>query len=114
MIALLIALALIACGIATMILLDHHSLAVIWTNPIALFWDTDAKSPRANWIWWAAALFIFLGSAIIAEDWFGLGQGYSKDSGLTAEKKRAALEYERDPPRSPSASISQLTKPPQV
>lgn len=84
-----------------------HSISTLWTDPMALLWDPEAKQPRGGWMFFMGPTWIFIGFAIIAEDWFGLGDAktYSKDSASIAEKQRAALEYDRDlPKRLPSST----------
>jgi len=104
--------ALILGGIALMILFQHQTLSVIWTDPISIFWS-DAPL-KGGLLWWIGPMFIFTGVAIIAEDYFGFGQPtrgrYSKDSASQDGMKRDALPYEHDRLEPPRETISRSQK----
>ena|SRR6185312_6765556 len=106
---LLLAIFLILAGFSLMILFQHQTLWVIWTDPMSILWS-DAP-PRAGVFWWIGPTFLFLGIAIIAEDYFGFGQptpGHcSKDSALRAGKTRAGQRYAHDRLEPPRGTTSQ-------
>lgn len=100
-----LALALVVAGTCLMILWDHHSLAVIWTDPLSIFWNDEPH--RSNLFWFMGPMLIFAGVAVIAEDWFGLANRAccSKDSASPDGKKLSGPAYDRDPQEPPTSSI---------
>lgn len=68
----MMAISLILAGASLMILFQHQTLSVIWTDPLSIFWS-DAEL-KVGIFWWIGPMFIFIGIAIIAEDYFGFGR----------------------------------------
>ena len=106
----MLAVALITGGAAMMVLFEHHSLSLIWTDPFSIFWSSEPL--RAGPFWWIGPMLMFAGAAVIAEDYFGFGrttpERYSRDSALRAETQPTLPGYGRDRPEPPPATISRL------
>ncbi len=103
---LFVAVGLIIGGLLFLILWEHP-MSAVWTDPVSIFWDTQASELRINRIWFIGPMLIFAGAAWIAEDWFNFGVAKPSSNTMRAspsEKQQAALEYERDQPKLPPAS----------
>ena len=94
LIELFLATTLIVSG-ALLLIVWEHPLSVLWDDPLSIFWDDSMRVHESGGrLWFMGPLLIGAGVFWIAEDWFGFGSNYSKDSALKVETPPALKQID--------------------